>query len=92
VFGHQRPDILGQVDDLAAPGTGDRRAGQPLPAPAARAGSWVTTAAGRPVISSVAPGWPFGRPGFRPLLLRSDLGAGLASPSLEGGFDEFRGF
>ena len=30
-------------------------------------------------------------PGLRPLLVRNDRGAGLASPSLAGGFEEFRG-
>jgi hypothetical protein len=33
--------------------------------------------------------WPFGRPGPRPDRGRNDFGAGLASPSDEGGFDEF---
>jgi hypothetical protein len=64
----------------------------PLPQPAHRPGSWLTTSSGRPVISSVAPGCPFGRPGLRPDLPRSDRGAGLASPSPDGGIDEFRGF
>jgi hypothetical protein len=64
----------------------------PPPQPRHRPGSWHTTSSGRPVISSVAPGWPFARPGFRPDLRRSELGAGLASPSLDGGFDEFREF
>ena len=40
----------------------------------------------------VAPGWPFGRPGFRPDFPRSDFGAGFASPSDDGGFEEFREF
>ncbi|HBW18950.1 MAG TPA: hypothetical protein DEH11_08025, partial [Actinobacteria bacterium] len=31
-------------------------------------------------------------PGLRPLFLRSDRGAGLASPSLDGGLEEFREF
>jgi hypothetical protein len=35
------------------------------------------------------PAWP---PGLRPLFLRSDRGAGLASPSLDGGLEEFREF
>jgi hypothetical protein len=42
--------------------------------------------------SIVAPGWPFGLPGLRPDLPRSDFGDGLASPSEDGGFDEFREF
>ena len=40
----------------------------------------------------VAPGCPFGRPGFRPLFFRSDFGAGFASPSDDGGLEEFREF
>ena len=40
----------------------------------------------------VTPGCPFGLPGLRPLLLRSDFGAGLPSPSEDGGFEEFREF
>ena len=40
----------------------------------------------------VTPGCPFGRPGLRPDLRRSDLGEGLASASADGGYDEFRGF
>ena len=47
---------------------------------------------GRSVISSVAPGCPFGRPGLRPVFFRSDFGAGLASPSDDGGLEEFREF
>src|SRR6266487_435971 len=37
----------------------------------------------------VAPGCPFGRPGLRPVFFRSDFGAGLPSPSDEGGLEEF---
>ncbi len=37
----------------------------------------------------VTPGCPFGRPGFRPVFARSDLGAGFASPSDDGGFELF---
>jgi hypothetical protein len=40
----------------------------------------------------VAPGWPFGLPGLRPDLPRSDFGDGFAGPSDDGGFDEFREF
>jgi hypothetical protein len=42
------------------------------------------------VSSVVTPGWPFGRPGFRPDFPRSDFGAGFASPSDDGGLPEFR--
>ena len=37
----------------------------------------------------VAPGCPFGRPGFRSPFFRSDFGAGFASPSDDGGFELF---
>jgi hypothetical protein len=37
----------------------------------------------------VAPGWPLGRPGLRPVFFRSDFGAGLPSPSDDGGLLEF---
>jgi hypothetical protein len=37
----------------------------------------------------VTPGWPFGRPGLPPAFCRSDLGAGLPSPSDDGGLLEF---
>jgi hypothetical protein len=47
---------------------------------------------GRSDSSIVAPGWPSGLPGFRPDLPRSDFGDGLAGPSDDGGFDEFREF
>jgi hypothetical protein len=37
----------------------------------------------------VEPGWPFGRPGLRHVVFRSDFGAGLPSPSCDGGALEF---
>jgi hypothetical protein len=40
----------------------------------------------------VAPDCPFGRPGFCPDLPRSDFGTDFASPSGEGGLEEFREF
>jgi hypothetical protein len=40
----------------------------------------------------VTPGWPFGRPGLRPVFFRNDPGAGLASPSDDGGLLEFLEF
>jgi hypothetical protein len=46
-----------------------------------RAGRCRTFLSGWSDSSIVAPGWPFGRPGPRPDLPRSDFGAGLASPS-----------
>src|SRR5271165_908435 len=42
--------------------------------------------------SIVAPGWPFGLPGLRPDLPRTDFGAGLAGPSDDGGLLELREF
>jgi hypothetical protein len=63
-----------------------------FPQPPHFAGRCRTFLSGCSVSSIVAPGWPFGRPGLRPDLPRSDFGAGLASPSDDGGFDEFREF
>ena len=37
----------------------------------------------------VTPGCPLGRPGLRPVFFRSDCGAGLPSPSDDGGLPEF---
>jgi hypothetical protein len=37
----------------------------------------------------VAPGCPLGRPGLRPVFFRNDFGAGLPSPSDDGGLLEF---
>jgi hypothetical protein len=37
----------------------------------------------------VTPGWPLGRPGLRPVFVRSDFGTGLPSPSEDGGVEEF---
>jgi hypothetical protein len=65
---------------------------RPVPQPPHAPGSCTTTSSGSSVIARVAPGCPFGRPGLRPDLPRSDLGAGLARPSDDGGFEEFRGF
>lgn len=56
------------------------------------AGRRPTVLSGCSDSSIVAPGRPFGRPGFRPDFPRSDFGDGLAGPSDDGGFDEFREF
>ena len=56
------------------------------------AGRCLTFLSGCSDSSIVAPGWPFGRPGLRPDLPRSDFGDGFAGPSDDGGFDEFREF
>ena len=42
--------------------------------------------------SIVTPGWPFGLPGLRPALPRSDFGDGFAGPSDDGGLLELREF
>jgi len=52
-------------------------------------GTCRTRRSGLSVRAIVAPGCPFGRPGFRPLAFRSDFGAGLPSPSDDGGFEGF---
>jgi hypothetical protein len=62
---------------------------RPAPQPAQQPGSYRITRSGRSASSRVLPGCPFGRPGLRPVFLRSDFGAGLPSPSEEGGRDEF---
>ncbi len=62
------------------------------PQPAQLRGSWQITSSGSAVITSVAPGCPFGRPGLRPDFPRSDFGACLARPSDDGGREEFREF
>ena len=56
------------------------------------AGRCRTLSSGWSVSCIVAPGWPFGRPGFRPDFPRSDFGDGFARPSDDGGFEEFREF
>jgi hypothetical protein len=56
------------------------------------AGRCRTLLSGWSVSCIAAPGWPFGRPGLRPDFPRSDFGCGLASPSDDGGFEEFREF
>ncbi len=93
VPGHQRPDLLGQVDHLAAPGPGHLSAEQACPAPGAPARlvrDHLVRVVGQ--LQRHPRAGPSGRPGLRPLLSRCDLGAGLASPPADGGFDEFRGF
>ena len=56
------------------------------------AGRCLTFLSGCSDSSIVTPGWPFGLPGLRPDLPRSDFGDGLAGPSDDGGFAEFREF
>lgn len=52
----------------------------------------MITTSGSATPSKLAPGWPACFPARRPLARRKDLGAGLAYPSDDGGFDEFREF
>ena len=70
------------------------RSASPVPHRPQQAGSWRISRSGLAACFSVAPLCPSCPPGLRPLRLRSDrgLGAGLASPSLDGGLEEFRGF
>ncbi len=62
-----------------------RRPVQAPPHPAAAGRHVPDHASGRSLSCIVAPGCPFGLPGFRPVFLRSDFGAGFASPSDDGG-------
>jgi hypothetical protein len=66
-----------------------RAAASPRPQSAQQDGSCRTTRPGCSLSCMVTPGCPSGRPGFRPLLARSDFGAGLASLSDDGGLEEF---
>jgi hypothetical protein len=61
-----------------------------LPQPAQAPGSWTTTSSGTATCRSVRPSRPGCPPGLRPDRLRSDFGAGLSSPSADGGLEEFR--
>jgi hypothetical protein len=72
----------------SVPVTSPRR--RDFPQPPHRFGRCFTTLPGWSLSCIVAPGWPFGRPGFRPDFPRSDFGAGFARPSDDGGFEEFR--
>ena len=76
------------VDDLPALDRGDRRASSGTSRSSRTcAGRCFTVLSGWSVSSIVAPGWPFGLPGLRPDLPRSDFGDGFARPSDDGGFD-----
>ena len=52
----------------------------PVPHGQQPGGSCGSRDQGAPASSIVAPGWPFGRPGLRPVFFRSDFGCGLAQP------------
>jgi hypothetical protein len=70
------------------------RPASPAPHRPQQPGSWRTSRSGRATCASVIPVCPSCPPGLRPLRFRSDRGrgAGLPSPSLDGGLEEFRGF
>jgi hypothetical protein len=59
------------------------------PQPRHTPGSCTTTSSGTATGASVEPGCPCWPPGLRPLRPRNERGAGLASPSDEGGLEEF---
>src|SRR6266566_7022092 len=69
------------------------RPASPAPHRPHQRGSWRTSRSGRATCASVVPSCPSCPPGLRPLFFRSDRGrgGGLSSPSLDGGFEEFRG-
>jgi hypothetical protein len=70
-------------------GASARSAPQPVHGP----GSCRSRSSGLSTSANVDPGCPGCPPGLRPLLRRSDFGAGLANgESDDGGFDEFREF
>jgi hypothetical protein len=78
------------VDDLAPLDRSDRRVLQGLPTAAA-----LRRPVPHPLVRVIAElhrgtGLAFGRPGLRPVFSRRDFGGGLASPSDDGGLDEFR--
>jgi hypothetical protein len=71
--------------------TGTTSASASSPAqPAHASGAWTRVRSGVSTCSNAPPGEPFGLPGPRPEGLRNDFG--LAKPSLDGGFEEFREF
>jgi hypothetical protein len=74
----------------SSPVTG--RPASPAPHRPQQPGSWRISRSGLATCASVVPLCPSCPPGLRPLFFRSDLGAGLAGPSLDGGLEEFRGF
>jgi hypothetical protein len=65
------------------------RVGQAATAAPHTSGRCRITTSGSATLCRVVPSCPFGRPGPRPERPRSDLGAGFARPSDDGGFDEF---
>jgi hypothetical protein len=67
------------------------RPARPAPQRPQQAGSCQISRSGRATCVNVVPLCPSCPPGRRPLFFRNDRGAGLASPSLDGGLEEFRG-
>ena len=90
MLGHLSPDRR-QVKDLPPvhPVTG--RPARAAPHLLQPPGSCRTSRSGLATCVSVCPVCPSCPPGRRPLFFRNDRGAGLASPSLDGGLEEFRG-
>jgi hypothetical protein len=69
---------------------GDPWAVSVLPQPVQAPGSCMTTSSGTGTCRSVRPSRPGCPPGLRPDRPRSDFGAGLSSPSVDGGLEELR--
>jgi len=90
VLGGPRADPAGCRSPGGALSRSRGRPSRGFPQQPHRAGRCRTVWSGFPLSCIVAPGWPFGRPGLRPDFPRSDFGAGFASPSDDGGLDEFR--
>ncbi|HEX9542299.1 MAG TPA: hypothetical protein VGA04_29590 [Streptosporangiaceae bacterium] len=69
------------------------RPASPAPQLPQAAGSCRSSRSGRATRARVVPLCPSCPPGLRPVFFRSDRcrGVGLPNPSLEGGFEEFRG-
>jgi hypothetical protein len=70
--------------------TGGPSAISVLPQPVQAPGSCTITSSGTATCRSVRPSRPGCPPGLRPERPRSDLGAGLSTPSLDGGLEELR--
>jgi hypothetical protein len=70
--------------------TGGTAAASCAPQPAQAPGSCTTTSSGRSTCRNVRPSRPGCPPGRRPDRPRSDFGAGLSSPSADGGWEELR--
>jgi hypothetical protein len=92
VLGDQGADVAGQIYHLAARGPGHRGAGQASAAARAPARLVPDDLIRMTGHLQRGPRLALRRPGFRPPFFRSDRGAGLTSPSDDGGLEEFREF